>query len=60
MPQAGRTMEDMPPPFREWLIPFGRSGYAVMYRYDGAMVLSINTKQVTEHATFRRRSCQRG
>ncbi|MGN6317213.1 type II toxin-antitoxin system RelE/ParE family toxin [Trinickia sp.] len=33
-PRIGRPVEEMEPEFREWLIPFGDSGYVVLYRYD--------------------------
>ena len=39
-PHIGHPAEDMDPEFREWLIPFGQSGYLVLYRIDaGAVVL---------------------
>ena len=39
-PRIGHPAEDMDPEFREWLIPFGQSGYLVLYRIDdGAVVL---------------------
>ena len=34
-PPIGHPVEDMEPEFREWLIPFGNSGYLVLYRIDG-------------------------
>lgn len=42
-PEAGRPVADMDPAFREWLIPFGDSGYVVLYRVEGqaAVVLAI-------------------
>lgn len=42
-PGVGRPADKMDPAFREWLIPFGESGYAVLYRVDGdaAMVLAV-------------------
>lgn len=42
-PEAGRPVVDMDPAFREWLIPFGDSGYVVLYRVEGqaAVVLAI-------------------
>jgi plasmid stabilization system protein ParE len=33
-PGIGRTIEDMPDEFREWLIDFGDSGYVARYRLD--------------------------
>lgn len=39
-PLIGHPAEEMDPEFREWLIPFGQSGYLVLYRIDaGAVVL---------------------
>ena len=42
-PSVGRPVEDMDPEFREWLIPFGDSGYVSLYRFDGetAVVLAV-------------------
>ena len=42
-PEAGRPVVDMDPTFREWFIPFGDSGYVVLYRVEGqaAVVLAI-------------------
>lgn len=42
-PGIGHSSEDMEPEYREWLIDFGDSGYAVLYRYDGksAIILAI-------------------
>ncbi|PWG16129.1 type II toxin-antitoxin system RelE/ParE family toxin [Salibaculum griseiflavum] len=42
-PEAGRPMDHMRPEFREWLIPFGGSGYVALYRFDGdqAVLLAI-------------------
>jgi plasmid stabilization system protein ParE len=42
-PGVGRPVEDMDPEFREWLIPFGDSGYVSLYRFDGetAVVLVV-------------------
>lgn len=42
-PEVGRPVEDMLPVFREWPINFGRSGYTVLYRYDGkvATILAV-------------------
>ena len=39
-PRIGHPADGMDPEFREWLIPFGQSGYLVLYRIDaGAVVL---------------------
>lgn len=32
-PQLGRPVEDMPPEFRDLIIPFGDRGYVMRYRY---------------------------
>ena len=42
-PGVGRPVEEMDPEFREWLIPFGDSGYVSLYRFDGetAVVLAV-------------------
>ena len=42
-PGVGRPADKMGPAFRERLIPFGDSGYAVLYRVDGdrATVLAV-------------------
>jgi len=37
-PEIGRAARGLSAEFREWFIPFGRSGYAVRYRFDGAAV----------------------
>jgi plasmid stabilization system protein ParE len=42
-PGVGRPAEDMEPEYREWLIPFGESGYVALHRSDGktAVILAI-------------------
>lgn len=42
-PGAGRPADKMEPTFREWLIPFGDSGYIVLYRLEGdlAVILAV-------------------
>lgn len=47
-PQLGRPAEDMDPEFREWLIDFGDSGYVVLYRFDGAMVVILAVRHQKE------------
>jgi plasmid stabilization system protein ParE len=37
-PEMGRPVEEMPPEFREWVVQFGKSGYVVLYHYDGSQV----------------------
>jgi len=38
-PQAGISIPWLPDGYREWYIPFGKSGYVVLYRYLGAEVV---------------------
>ena len=42
-PQMGRLVEDLPEPYREWLIDFGDSGYVVRYRVgeDAVTILAV-------------------
>lgn len=37
-PTMGRSVDDMPAAFREWLIDFGDSGYVARYRLDDANI----------------------
>ena len=47
-PEAGRPMADMEPEFREWPVPFGDSGYVVLYRYDGNIALIVAVRHQRE------------
>ncbi len=47
-PGIGRPVEDMDPEFREWLIDFGDSGYAILYRFDGGMVAILAVRHQKE------------
>ena len=38
-PEAGISIPWLPDGYREWYIPFGKSGYVVLYRYLGAEVV---------------------
>lgn len=42
-PEMGRTIDDLPEQFREWVIDFGNSGYIARYRIsdDAVTVLTI-------------------
>jgi plasmid stabilization system protein ParE len=46
-PGVGRPAPDMDPEYRERVIPFGESGYVVLYRLDGetAVVLAVRHQQ---------------
>lgn len=47
-PQIGHPVEDMDPGFREWLIRFGQSGYLVVYRLDGDVVVVLAVRHALE------------
>ena len=47
-PAAGRPAGDMDPEFREWWIPFGGSGYLVLYRLDGPRVVILAVRHGRE------------
>jgi plasmid stabilization system protein ParE len=38
-PEAGLAIPWLPEGYREWYIPFGKSGYVVLYRYLGTEVV---------------------
>lgn len=40
-PRIGHPVEDMEAGYREWLIPFGQSGYLALYRLDGDAVVLL-------------------
>lgn len=51
-PELGRTVEDRAPDYRELVIPFGRDGYIVAYRYveDKVLVLGLwHQRENREH-----------
>ena len=47
-PEMGRTIDEIPPEFREWLIRFGDSFYIALYRYDGTMVAILAVRHGRE------------
>ncbi len=47
-PEIGRSVDEMPPEFREWLIPFGDSGYVMLYRIDGELVAILAVRHAKE------------
>ena len=47
-PEIGRPVDEMPPEFREWFIPFGQSGYLSLYRYDGKAVAILAVRHGRE------------
>jgi plasmid stabilization system protein ParE len=47
-PGIGRTVEDIPEEFREWLIDFGNSGYVARYRFDGETITILAVRHQKE------------
>ena len=47
-PRIGHPAQDMDPEFREWLIPFGQSGYLVLYRIDAGIVVLLAVRHGRE------------
>ena len=47
-PQMGRLVEDLPEPYREWLIDFGDSGYVARYRLEGDVVIILAIRHQKE------------
>lgn len=47
-PRIGHPADDMDPEFREWLIPFGQSGYLVLYRIDAGEVVLLAVRHGRE------------
>lgn len=47
-PRLGRTFDDLPASFREWLIDFGDSGYVVRYRVDDDAVTILAIRHQKE------------
>ena len=47
-PRIGHPAEDLDPEYREWLIPFGQSGYLVLYRLDAAAVILLAVRHARE------------
>lgn len=47
-PRLGRPVEDLPEPYREWIIEFGKDGYVVRYRVDGDAVTVLAVRHGRE------------
>ncbi len=47
-PYLGRPVEEMESNYREWLIPFGQSGYVVLYRLAGERVVILAVRHQRE------------
>jgi len=41
-------VEDLPEPYREWIIEFGKDGYVVRYRVDGDAVTILAVRDGRE------------
>jgi plasmid stabilization system protein ParE len=40
-PHLGRPVDELPPEFREWVIPFGNGAYVALYHYDETEVVIL-------------------
>lgn len=49
-PALGRTVEELPPEYREWFVPFGDSGYVVLYRLSGDRVSIVAIRHGRERS----------
>jgi plasmid stabilization system protein ParE len=47
-PRMGRTIENLPESYREWLIDFGDTGYTVRYRIDGDAITILAVRHQKE------------
>ena len=47
-PEIGRPVEGLPPEFREWFVPFGDSGYVMIYRTDGVLAAILAVRHARE------------
>ncbi len=47
-PEMGRTVEELPTEFREWVIEFGSGAYMAMYRFDGKEVVILAVRHGLE------------
>ena len=47
-PHAGRPAEDLEPEHRELLIPFGASGYVLLYRVENPLVYILAVRHQKE------------
>jgi plasmid stabilization system protein ParE len=47
-PRIGRSVQDLPEEYHEWLIDFGDSGYVARYRIDGETVTILAVRHQKE------------
>jgi addiction module RelE/StbE family toxin len=45
-PESGRPIKDTD--YREWVIPFGKSGYLALYRYDNEVIAILAVRHQLE------------
>ncbi|MFW8601414.1 type II toxin-antitoxin system RelE/ParE family toxin [Desulfobacterota bacterium M19] len=51
-PDMGRPMEYMDVAYREYVIPYGHSGYLALYHYDGKTVVILAVRHQAEVEYF--------
>ena len=47
-PEIGRPMDYMDVAYREYVIPYGHSGYLALYHYDGEAVVILAVRHQSE------------
>jgi plasmid stabilization system protein ParE len=47
-PRMGRTVENLPESYREWLIEFGDTGYTVRYRIEEGVITILAIRHQKE------------
>ena len=47
-PHLGRTIDGWEPEFREWLVDYGESGYLILYRLEGELVVILAVRHQKE------------
>jgi plasmid stabilization system protein ParE len=47
-PEIGRSVEALPPGFREWIVEFGSGAYVVLYLYNGVEVVILAVRHGRE------------
>ncbi len=52
-PQLGRLFDDLDADYREWPIPFGKSGYLVLYHFNRNKVAVLAVKHQKEFEYIR-------
>ena len=47
-PATGHLIDENPPEYREWIVPFGSSAYIVRYRFDQDQVIILAVRHGRE------------